>query len=74
MNNRTRQLLPHVFLMVSIYALLLIISATVFGYDDLWAAFAIAVAILFGYKPTVVALGMGPEPWVEEIEKRNKKK
>ena len=71
MNVRTRQLLPHVFVMVSLYALLLIISGAIFGRNDIWALFTIAVAILFGYKPTVIALGIAPDPWVDGRNKQD---
>lgn len=68
MNDRTRELLPHAAAMAIVYAVLFSISSVVFGYGDLWAALAVAVAVLYGYKPTIVALGYGPRAWEEEIK------
>lgn len=72
MNERYRQLLPHAVAMIVVYVVLLSISTFVFGYGDLYARIAIGLAVLFGYKPTVVALGYGPSTWEEEIRSAEK--
>ncbi len=71
MTDRLRQLAPHIVAMAVLYVFFVVVAAVVFGHGDVWAALSIAVAIAFGYKPTVVALGVGPEVWNEEIEGRD---
>lgn len=71
MADRLRQLAPHIVAMAVLYVFFVVVAAVVFGYGDVWAALSIAVAIAFGYKPTVVALGIGPEVWNEEIRSRD---
>ncbi len=70
MKDRIVRMIPHVVIIFIIYVTLVLISSVVFGYDDLWMALAIAVAILYGYKPIVVALGYGLPEWKDEIESR----
>lgn len=68
MNERVRQVIPHVIAMIILYGVFLTIAAAVFGYDDFWAAFTIGVAVIFGYKPFVVALGLAPDHWAETVD------
>ena len=68
MAGRLRQLAPHIAMMGVLYAFFVGVAVIIFGYDSLWAGLSIAIAIAFGYKPTVVALGIGPAVWEEEIK------
>lgn len=69
MEDEIRQLAPHLSAMGLIYIVAFWISAFVFGYGDIWTAFAIGVAIIYGYKPAIVALGYGPPSWTNEISR-----
>ena len=66
MRDTARQLVPHAVVMVFLYGSLLAVSAFLFGYDDLRAAITLALAVVFGYKPIVVALGVAPPVWADD--------
>jgi len=67
--DEANPLILHLFIMIIIYVFLFSIAAFIFGYGDIWTALAIGIAVIYGYKPSIVALGYGPSSWTEEIQR-----
>ncbi len=61
-----RELLPHFFGMLVVYAILVIGVYYAFGIQDFWVSLAIAISIALVYPSLARRLDIAPEAWQRE--------
>lgn len=59
------ELVPHYIAMLLLVFLVLAIVRMVAGEIGFWIELAIIAIVVFGYRPIVVHLGLGPGSWEE---------
>jgi len=60
------ELMPHYIAMLVLVFLVLEVATRVAGELDFWVELVIIIAVVFLYRPAVLALGIAPEVWKSE--------
>jgi hypothetical protein len=69
--DHIREVAPHYVAMVVLAMLVFGVIQAIIGRElGFWAELAIISVVVFGYRPAVMALGVGPTAWKREPQER----